>query len=242
MERTGSPLRIAVADHQAARLQSLSEMLARLGHEVHPAQQGRHLVELCRTVSPGVVITTVEMPDLDGISAAAEVCRSAPIPVIGVFDRHDPVLFKRALAGPMLAWLVHPVEPVVLEYTVALSVRLFNQVQSLRQEVAELQQALEDRKLIERAKGIVAKRLELDEEEAFLRMRRLASTKNHKLVEVARQVLATDQVFQALEGSEGGDASSPAKREARARGRAGRCLRRTPAREENGRPTGAPAN
>ena len=75
----------------------------------------------------------------------------------------------------------------------------FDHFQALRKETADLRQALEDRKLIERAKGIVVRRLAVEENEAFRRLRKLASNKNLKLVEVARQILASDELFSLLE-------------------------------------------
>lgn len=147
------------------------------------------------------MITAIEMPDLDGIAAAAEICRHAPVPVIGVLRDHDPTLLERTLAAPILACLVEPVEPADLECTLALSLRLFDQLQAPQRETAELRQALDERKVTERAKGIISKRLNLDEDEAYRRLRQLASTRNHRLVQVGQQVVDADQVFQALERS-----------------------------------------
>ena len=70
---------------------------------------------------------------------------------------------------------------------------------ALRQEVTDLRQALEDRKLIERAKGALMRRLRVDEEEAFRRLRQAASGKNMKLVEMSRQVIAAAAIFADME-------------------------------------------
>jgi response regulator NasT len=76
----------------------------------------------------------------------------------------------------------------------------FEQHLALRKEGADLKQALEDRKLLERAKGVVMRRLGVDEPDAFRRMRKLASDHNRKLVDVAREVLQAEKVFGTLDG------------------------------------------
>ena len=74
--------------------------------------------------------------------------------------------------------------------------RRFEQFQALRREAADLKQALEDRKLIERAKGVLMKKARLDEAEAFRRLQKLASDKNRKLVEIAQMLLTAEEAFQ----------------------------------------------
>ena len=83
-----------------------------------------------------------------------------------------------------------------MEPVIALAMRRFQQFQELRKEAADLRQALEDRKIIERAKGILMKKVQLDENDAFRRLQKLASDKNLKLVEISRMVLTADEAFQ----------------------------------------------
>jgi response regulator NasT len=82
---------------------------------------------------------------------------------------------------------------------IAIAVRRFEPFQALRQETADLRRAFEDRKLIERAKGLLMKRPGLDEQEAFRRLQRLASERNRKLVEIAGVILTSEEAFQPLE-------------------------------------------
>jgi response regulator NasT len=200
MNRRGSPLRIAVADDERDTRQFLQEVLAHLGHEVVAvADSGRELVRQCRSATPDLVITDIKMPDMDGIEAAAEVSRDRQVPVVLITAHHDDGLLARAGAGHIMAYLIKPVKPTDLQAAVALAVLRFEQLQQLRKEAADLQQALEDRKVVERAKGVVMKRLRLDEQETFRRLRKLASDGNRKVIEVSRSVLAADEVFQALE-------------------------------------------
>jgi two-component system, response regulator PdtaR len=154
-------------------------------------------VEQCRTTRPDLVITDVKMPTLDGIDAAAQIYRDNPLPVILVSAYHDAALIERAEADHVMAYLVKPIKQADLEPAIALAMRRFEQFQELRREAADLRQALEDRKIIERAKGLLMKKTDLDEPAAFRRLQKLASEKNLKLVEIARMIVTADEAFQA---------------------------------------------
>jgi response regulator NasT len=95
-----------------------------------------------------------------------------------------------------LAYLVKPIKQADLEPAIALAMWRSEQFRALRQEAADARQALEDRKLIERAKGLLMKKTSLDEAEAFRRLQKLASDQNRKLVEIARMLLTAEEAFQ----------------------------------------------
>jgi len=191
-------LKIAVADDEPYMRDYLRELLPRLGHEVVVAEGGRQLVELCRAFPPDLVVTDIKMADLDGIQAAEAINRDREVPVILVSAHHDPALRGRAMQDHVMAYLVKPVKQPDLEAAIDLARLRFGHYQALRKESNDLRQALEDRKVIERAKGAIMERLRVGEEDAFHRMRRLASERNLKLVEVARQVVAAEEVFRVL--------------------------------------------
>jgi response regulator NasT len=193
-------LRIAVADDEPDMLLFFRELLPHLGHEVvAEAATGRELVERCNQARPDLVITDVRMPDMDGLRAAAEVNRRERVPVILVTAHHDAEILGAGAGEYIMAYLAKPVKPVDLQAAVRLAILRFENLQTLARESADLRQTLEDRKLIERAKGVVMKRVRLDEEEAYRRMRKVASDTNRKLIEVARSVATSEEVFQALE-------------------------------------------
>ena len=190
-------LRIVIADDEPDMREYFCKMLPRLGHEVvAAAANGRELVEHCRAQRPDLAITDIKMPDMDGIDAATEIYKSMALPVILVFAYHDAGLIARAEADHIMGYLVKPIKQADLEPVIALAMRRFQQFQELRKEAADLRQALEDRKIIERAKGIVMKKVQLDEHDAFRRLQKLASDKNLRLVEIARMVLTADEAFQ----------------------------------------------
>ncbi len=189
-----TPLRIVVADDEPDMREYFRRLLPRIGHQVvAAAENGRELIELCREHQPDLVITDIKMPDMDGIEAAVRVYQERPVPFILVTAFHDPELIARAEADHILAYLVKPIKPPDLEPSIALAVRRFEQFQALRKEAADLRQAMEDRKVIERAKGVVMKRSGLDEQDAFRRLQRLASDKNRKLVDIANMVLVAEE-------------------------------------------------
>ena len=87
-----------------------------------------------------------------------------------------------------------------LEPVIALTLRRFEQFEALRREAADLRQALEDRKVIEKAKGILMKRAGLDEPEAFRRLQKLASEKSRKLIDIAQMILVAEEAVQPPKG------------------------------------------
>jgi response regulator NasT len=188
------PLRIAIADDEPDMRDYFRKCLTRLGHQVVAVvENGRELVERCRQLRPELVISDIKMPDLDGIDAAVQIYHDRPVPVILVSAFHDATLIERAEADHILGYLVKPIKQADLEPAIALAMRRFQQFETLRQEAADLRQALNDRKVIERAKGILMKRGPLDEPEAFRRLQKLASEKSRKLIEIAQMILVAEE-------------------------------------------------
>jgi len=149
-------LRIAVADDEPDMRDYFKKILPRLGHQVVAvAEDGRQLIQQCHKQDPDLVITDIKMPDMDGIDAAQQIYQHKPVPVILVSAYHDGELIQRAESDHILGYLVKPIKQTDLEPAIALAMRRFEQFEALRQEAADLRQALEDRKTIERAKGIL---------------------------------------------------------------------------------------
>lgn len=190
------PLRIAIADDEPDMREYFQKLLPRLGHTVVAvASNGRELIERCRATSPDLIITDIKMPDMDGIDAALHIYQESPRPVILVSAYHDAELIERAETDHILGYLVKPIKQADLEPVIALAVRRFQQFECLRQEAADLKQALEDRKVIERAKGILMKRAMLDEQEAFRRLQKLACEKNRKMIDIAQSILTAEEAL-----------------------------------------------
>lgn len=189
-------LRIVVADDEPEMREYFQDTLTVLGHEVvGAAENGSALVELCRSAQPDLAITDIKMPDMDGIEAAIKIRDDAPIPVILVSAYYDPDLIQRALQDHVLAYLVKPIKQADLETAIALAMRRFQEFQALHQQAADLRQALDDRKVIERAKGILMKRAELSEPDAFRRLQKLSNDKNQKLIDIAKMIVTAEEAM-----------------------------------------------
>lgn len=191
-------LKVVVADDELDMRDYFQQMLPLLGHQVlGVARTGRELVDLCAATHPNLVITDIKMPDMDGIDAAAQIYRQAPIPVILVSAYHDPEFIRRAEADHIMAYLVKPIKQADLVPAIGLATHRFEQFQALRKETTDLKQALEDRKVIEKAKGVLMKKAGLDEPSAFRRLQKLASDKNRKLIEIAQMILTAEEALES---------------------------------------------
>jgi response regulator NasT len=187
-------LRIAVADDERDLRDFFREFLPPLGHTVvGTAATGAELIALCKAERPDLIITDIKMPDTDGIDAARTICRDRPVPVILVSAFHDAGLLERAEADYVMAYLVKPIKAADLAPAIGVALRRFERFQAVQREATDLRQALEDRKVIERAKGILMKRTGMDEAEAFRRMQRLASEKSRKLADIAVMILVAEE-------------------------------------------------
>jgi two-component system, response regulator PdtaR len=189
-------LRIGIAEDEQFMQKYLEETLTLLGCNVlFVAGTARKFIDKCIELRPDLVITDIRLPDMDGLEAAAQVYASYPVPIIVITAFHEPALIERAESNHVLAYLVKPIKQHDLEPAIAIAMRRFNEFQAMREETDSLRQALEDRKTIERAKGIIMKRAKLDEPEAFRRLQKLARDKNQKLIEIARIVVTAEEAF-----------------------------------------------
>ncbi|QDU60858.1 putative transcriptional regulatory protein pdtaR [Planctomycetes bacterium Pan216] len=171
------------------------EILPHLGYDlVAAAANGKQMVDCCDRFDPDLVIADIKMPDMDGIEAVTKVCRRRPLPVILISAYHDAETVARAESDFVLAYLVKPIKQADLQTTIPIAMRRFSELRALNDEAANLRQALRDRKIIERAKGIVMKLDGVGEQDAFRTMQKIASSRNKRLIEVAEAIIATTQV------------------------------------------------
>jgi response regulator NasT len=190
-------LRIIVADDDSGAQYVFPKLLSYLGHEVVAvAGTGRELIDQCRAQRPDLVISDIEMPDMDGIAAAEQICREMPIPVILVSGYHEEELIERAAScRQVMAYLIKPIETPHLQAAITLARRRSQQLQAATRRADDLEQALEDRTLIERATGVLMARAGLTEPEASCRLHQLASDRHQRQAEVAQTILAAEEAF-----------------------------------------------
>ncbi|MFO0914915.1 MAG: response regulator [Pirellulales bacterium] len=189
-------LRIVVADDERDVRDYFADVLPDLGHELlGSAKTGQELVELCRLYQPDLVISDVRMPEKDGLDAVRELNAERFTPVIIVTAFHDSTTLGRATDAQVFAYLVKPFERPQLESAIEVAWTRFTQFQNVRDEAQSLRQALEDRKIIERAKGILMKQAGVDEEQAFRRLRKLARDKQKRLSEIAEMIVTAHEAM-----------------------------------------------
>jgi len=186
-------LRILLAEDEPAVAASVEEQLKALGHEiVGEAATGRDAVSLAVQTKPDVVVMDIIMPDGDGIEAARLIAEQSPTPVVFLSGHFDEVLLEGVLAAGGLAYLLKPATSDQLQAALTVARQRFREMKDLREQVGHLEQALEARKLVTRAKGLLMQRHGLTEEEAHRRMQKEASRSNTKLVDLARALLAAE--------------------------------------------------
>jgi two-component system, response regulator PdtaR len=183
-------LRIAIADDERDMRDYFARILPTLGHEiVVVAENGRELVDRCYATQPDLLIVDICMPEMDGLAALEELCSVRPLPAILVSAYTDQEFVRRAEENYVMAYLIKPVKLAELAPTIALAMRRFEQLQTLQHEARDLRQSLEERKVIERAKGVLAARLRIDEAEAFRHLQKLAMQSKQKMIDAAREIL-----------------------------------------------------
>ncbi len=188
-----TPLRILVADDESLHLMSLRGQLEKLGHRVvAEASDGKQALDLARELKPDLAIMDIKMPQMDGIASAEAMMNEHPLPIIllSAFSERD--LAERAASAHVSSYLMKPVSENDLLPAISLAMSRFSEFQALHKEVDDLRDALETRKLVERAKGILMRRLNLTEEEAFRRMQRRSQNENKKLGEIAQAIITAD--------------------------------------------------
>jgi two-component system, response regulator PdtaR len=191
-------MRVLVAEDDPLIAIALAERLRLLGHEpIGPARDGRQAVELARTSLPDLYLFDVEMPALDGLEAAAQLARDGlRRPVVVVTGVDDPSLVERSIASGVSAYLTKPVDSRELAAAIELAAARHAEFQALEAEVDRAQQALEDRKLVERAKGLLMSALDLSEHDAFRRLQLAARERNLRLADVARRIVEQQSLLE----------------------------------------------
>jgi response regulator NasT len=195
MDDQARRVRIVIADDESIIRMDLREMLMHLGYDViGEAADGRTAIDLARKLQPDLVVMDIKMPDLDGIEAAARLTRERVAPVVLLTAYSEQNLIGRAKGAGVAGYLVKPFRESELMPVIELALARFKDLQRLERQVEDLKDALETRKLIERAKGVLMELHGLTEADAFSRMRRASMDSRKSMREVAEAILLTYQV------------------------------------------------
>lgn len=204
-------MRILIADDDPVIALALARRLERLGHEpLGPVHDGRQAIARAREERPDLCLFDIDMPHLDGLMAAEALAREGlRRPVVVVTGVRDPGLIDRSIASGVGAYLTKPIDDVALQAAIDLAAARHAELLALEAAVDRAQHALADRKVIERAKGLLVDTLGLREAEAFSRMQRAARNRNMRLADVALQIVEQSEILgQQRRGSRPPDTGS----------------------------------
>lgn len=193
MERT----RVIIADDESLIRMDLREMLTNLGYlVVGEVADGKSAVSQARELRPDVVIMDVKMPDMDGIEAAKILTeeRIAPVVLLSAYSQRE--LVQRAREAGVVAYLVKPYREEELPPAIEVALARFTEFQDLQKQVTDLKDALETRKLVDRAKGILMDKQGLTEAEAFRKIQKMSMDNRKAMKDVAEAIILAHQVGQ----------------------------------------------
>jgi len=189
-------MRVLIAEDEALIRMDLREMLEEDGHEVvGEARNGQEAVDMARALAPDIVFMDIEMPVRTGIEAACEIGDEAIAPIVMVTAFSQAGYVEDACNAGAMAYIVKPFAKHDIVPAMHLAVSRFAETRALAGEVADLNERLETRKVLDRAKGVLMEQ-GLSEPEAFKRLQRLAMDKRRSLKEIAEAVLLTAEIQQ----------------------------------------------
>jgi len=187
-------VRVVIADDESTYCMDLREMLTNLGYlVVGEAGDGRSAVNLARELRPDVVLMDIKMPDMDGIEAAKLLTeeRIAPVVLLTAYSQRD--LVDRAKEAGVVGYLVKPLQEADLVPAIEITLSRFREFRELEKEVDNLQDQLETRKLVDRAKGILMDSQGLTEAAAFRRIQKMSMNTRKSMKEIAQAIILTHE-------------------------------------------------
>ena len=146
-------------------------------------------------IRPDVVIIDMECPDRDTLEAMSSINRNRPCPTVIAVDRSDSESIRAAVQAGVSAYVVGGLSPERVRPVLEVAIARFNEFQSLRRELESAKSNLEERKVIERAKGILMKSRRLGEDDAFRLLRKMAMDRKARLADIAREVVAAAELL-----------------------------------------------
>ncbi len=185
-------------DHRPSR-QALAETIAASGGEVAgECSLARDAVTLVARHRPDVVVCAVGLPDGDGIEVARRIAAEVACPVVLLTSRTEPSVSSRAVEAGVLAFLTKPLRPAEVAPALDVAVSRHREMEAMRRENDALRRAIESRRLVERAKGLLMDRRGLSEAEAFRRIQKAAMDSRKPMADIARALLLADEIGSPL--------------------------------------------
>ncbi|MDP2689007.1 MAG: response regulator [Deltaproteobacteria bacterium] len=195
--QTTAPIKkVLIAEDNSKTRLFLKNQLELLGFEVvGAASNGQAAVEMVDEFEPNLVIMDIKMPEMDGIDAARAITAKGPIPIILITGLSSDEMASKAIEAGVFAYLVKPITKKQLEPAIKLALARYEEFKSLKVEVDDLKDAIETRKLVERAKGILMKRCNISEEDAFKLLQTHSQKENKKMREIADTIISASKLI-----------------------------------------------
>jgi two-component system, response regulator PdtaR len=192
---TQPKLRIVIADDEPIIRLDLKNMLTSLGYDVvGDAGDGAKAVEAARTLAPDLVILDIKMPNMDGIDAARILSEEKLAPVLFLTAYSDVDLVTRAKEAGVFSYLVKPFKEADLLPAIEIAMSRWEELQELDKHAKDLEDKLETRKSVDRAKGILMDQYALKEQEAFRRIQLQSMNTRKSMREIAEAIIIAHNV------------------------------------------------
>jgi response regulator NasT len=191
-------LKVLIADDERPVAAGLQNQLEAQGYDVVAVvDDGQRAIEVCRRTLPDIVIMDIEMPGLDGLSAARQIARDPGTPVVILTAHGHPNLVEQAVQDGVIQYLLKPVTTPSLHAAIQTAVARWREAKTLRDSVNALELTLRERKLIERAKGILMTRRGLSEPEAFRLLQRQSQDRRMPMAKLAESIVQADELLES---------------------------------------------
>jgi response regulator NasT len=189
-------LRILVVDHNAERAAVVRQALVDVGgYMVEVAPKAGDLLTLLRTAQPDVLIVDLDLPDRDTIEQLRVATRERPRPIVMFVDQSDNSMMHAAIEAGVSAYVVDGLSSSRVRPVLDVAMARFKAFDALRRERDAARSQLAERKVVDRAKGILMRAKGITEEEAYERMRRAAMNEQKKLVEIAQSIVTAAEML-----------------------------------------------
>ncbi len=189
-EKRPCKTRILIVEDDLPTRVYLKDQLKLLGFEVVGAvPTGEEALQVVEDLKPSLIIMDISLPGIDGIETAKRINSRYPVPVIIVTGHSSEDLTNGAIEAGVFCYLLKPVGKEDLLPAIKITMERFREFGILQKEVEDLKEALETRKLVERAKGILMKKCNIPEDEAFRLLQKYSQDENIKLREVAQSII-----------------------------------------------------
>lgn len=193
---SAAELAILVIDENAIRASIIEEGLREAGHaRVTVIHEVNGIARIIETLQPDVIIIDIENPNRDMMEHLFQLTRTVSRPIAMFVDRSDTASIEAAVDAGVSAYIVDGLRKERVKSILDMAVSRFNAFSRLQRELADARSALEERKLVERAKGILMKMRGLSEEEAFALLRQSAMNEKKKMADIAQSIVTAARLL-----------------------------------------------